>query len=98
MFSICIIVNSSEEEEELKATPEDKSTWKDQVRMIHLRRFINELAEKVQQKEYALQKARFVDKVLHIICAVLCVVCIYGYTITDYPYYCISLLNNLIFL
>lgn len=56
---IQIHFHCSSDEDELKVEAEEKLTWTDQVRMIHMRRYLNELADKVEHKDHELQKLRY---------------------------------------
>ena len=53
------IIFSSSDDDVQAPVSEEKTGWTDQVRMIHLRRYINQLAEKVQEKDYTVQKTRY---------------------------------------
>ncbi|ELU13530.1 hypothetical protein CAPTEDRAFT_225037, partial [Capitella teleta] len=56
---------SDSDEDELKVEAEEKLTWTDQVRMIHMRRYLNELADKVEHKDHELQKLRAAEDRLY---------------------------------
>ena len=40
-------------------TPEERIMWQEQIRMIHLRSHLNQLAEKVKHANYIVDKTRW---------------------------------------
>ena len=40
-------------------TPEERIAWQEQIRMIHLRSHLNQLAEKVKHANYVVDKTRW---------------------------------------
>ena len=48
----------SDDELNLSPSMKDKIGWTDQVRMIHMRRYIDQLAQQVTDKDYIVQKTR----------------------------------------
>lgn len=48
----------SDEEKEEKPVKGKETSWTDQVRMIHLRRYIDDKAQDVEEKDYTVQKIR----------------------------------------
>ncbi len=55
LFSLC---RNDEDEETTAVTPEPKFTNAEQTHMIHLRRYLDHLAEKVEEKQHILDKTR----------------------------------------
>ena len=53
-FSSCF----SDEESEVGSTSEGNLSRNEQVRMIHMRRYIDQIREKVNEKQYLVDKTR----------------------------------------